>query len=69
MARLKEFEDENCRLKKMYAEERFKVKIPREAIEKSRDAVSPPGDGTQSCYKKSHQPAARLVSAKPVFVI
>ena len=34
MARLKEREDENRRLKKMYAEERLKADILKEAIEK-----------------------------------
>ena len=34
MKRLKELEDENRRLKKMYAEEKLKVEIAREAIEK-----------------------------------
>ena len=34
MARLRELEDENRRLKKMYAEERLKAEIAREAIEK-----------------------------------
>ena len=34
MTRLKELEDENRRLKKMYAEERLKAKILKEAIEK-----------------------------------
>lgn len=34
MARLKELEDENRRLKKMYAEERLKSEIMKEAIEK-----------------------------------
>ncbi|WP_164521483.1 transposase [Iodobacter ciconiae] len=34
MARLKELEDENRRLKKMYAEERLKAEIVREALEK-----------------------------------
>ena len=32
--RLKELEDENRRLKKMYAEEKLKAEIAREAIEK-----------------------------------
>ena len=32
MARLKELEDENHRLKKMYAEERLKVEVLNEAI-------------------------------------
>ena len=34
MKRMKELEDENRRLKKMYAEEKLKVEIVREAIEK-----------------------------------
>lgn len=34
MARLKELEDENRRLKKMYAEERLKADILKETIEK-----------------------------------
>ena len=34
MARLKELEDENRRLKKMYAEERIKADIAREALAK-----------------------------------
>jgi len=34
MARLKELEEENRRLKKMYAEERLKVEIVQEALEK-----------------------------------
>lgn len=34
MTRLKELEEENCRLKKMYAEERLKAEILKEAIEK-----------------------------------
>ena len=33
MARLKELEDENRRLKKMYAEERLKAEIRKEALE------------------------------------
>jgi putative transposase len=34
IARLKELEDENRRLKKMYAEERLKAEIIKEALEK-----------------------------------
>lgn len=34
MARMKELEDENRRLKKMYAEERLKAEIVREALTK-----------------------------------
>lgn len=34
MARMKELEDENRRLKKMYAEEKLKAEIVKEALEK-----------------------------------
>ena len=34
MARLKELEDENRRLKKMYAEERLKAEIVQDALQK-----------------------------------
>lgn len=34
MARMKELEEENRRLKKMYAEERLKAEIIKEALEK-----------------------------------
>ena len=34
MKRLKELEDENKRLKKMYAEERLKAEIRKEALER-----------------------------------
>jgi putative transposase len=39
MARMKELEDENRRLKKMYAEEKLKAEIVKEALEKSGSAV------------------------------
>ena len=41
MARLKELESENARLKKMYAEERLKADILKEAIEKRRCRKNP----------------------------
>ena len=46
MARLKELETENTRLKKMYAEERLKAEVLKEAIEKSGKAISLKRDGT-----------------------
>lgn len=36
MSRLKELKDENRRLKKMYAEERLKAEVLKEAVEKKR---------------------------------
>lgn len=41
MARLKELEEENRRLKKMYAEERLKAEIVAEALQKNGNAILP----------------------------
>jgi len=41
MARMKELEEENRRLKKMYAEERLKAEVVAEALAKSGEAISP----------------------------
>src|SRR5699024_1336543 len=70
IARLKELEAENIRLKKMYAEERIKAEILKEAIEKKwkrqRDASR--WRKKQSCTIKSVSAcrARPLVSAKAV---
>ncbi len=40
MKRMKELEEENARLKKMYAEEEPKAEIVAEALEKSGKAIS-----------------------------
>ena len=45
MARMKELEDENQRLKKMYVEEHLKAEIVAEALTKSSNATSAAGDG------------------------
>ena len=42
MKRMKELEEENRRLKKMYAEERLKAEITTEALEKSGKAILSP---------------------------
>src|SRR5699024_3753043 len=55
IARLKELEAENTRLKKMYAEERIKAEILKEAIEKSGSAISPQADGAKSCPLLPHK--------------
>ncbi len=48
MARLKELENGNRRLKKMYAVEPLKADILKEAIEKKGEAGSPLRDGAES---------------------
>lgn len=45
MARLKELETENARLKKIYAEERLKAEVVQEALAKSGEACT----STRSC--------------------
>ena len=53
MARLKELEEENHRLKKMYAKERLKAEIAQEAMVKSGEAITSKADGARRCQKKS----------------
>lgn len=55
MARMKELEDENRRLKKMYAEERLKAEIVAEALTKSGRAISSAGDGATGCSATGSQ--------------
>ncbi len=61
MPRLKELEEENRRLKKMYAEEPLKAEIIAEAIAKSGDAICPQGDGYQSRITLCHLGPAGLL--------
>ena len=48
MARLKALEEENRRLKKMYAEERLKAEMVQKALQKSGKAISPQRSGQAS---------------------
>jgi putative transposase len=48
MSRMKELEEENRRLKKMYLEEKLKAEIVSEALEKSGEAIPTQGDCHQS---------------------
>lgn len=57
MARLKELEDENRRLKKMYAEERLKAEIVQEALQKSGEAILPTRDGATLRRARHQHPA------------
>ena len=47
MSRMKELEEENRRLKKMYLEEKLKAEIVSEALEKSGEAISQKGNGQE----------------------
>jgi len=62
MVRMKELEDENRRLKKMYAEERLKAEIISEAMQKSGEAILPTRDGTVGRTKQGGQHSAGLRS-------
>ena len=77
MTRMKELEAENSRLKKMYAEERLKADILKEALEKSGKAVAAQGIGArdggktpnfQYAFPVSYSGLARrLIAIKPGF--
>lgn len=60
MSRLKELEDENRRLKKMYAEERLKAEIVQEALQKSGEAILPTRDGATNSRTARRQRKAGL---------
>ena len=48
ISQMKSLEDENRRLKKMYAEMSMQAELLKEALEKSDTAISTPGDGRES---------------------
>jgi hypothetical protein len=52
MQGMKELEDEDRRLKKMYLEEKLKAEIVAEALKKSGEAISRKGDGHQSSCRQ-----------------
>ncbi len=54
LSRMKELEEENRRLKKMYLEEKLKAEIVSEALEKSGEAIPTQGDGRQSSQSARH---------------
>jgi putative transposase len=54
LSRMKELEEENRRLKKMYLEEKLKAEIVSEALEKSGEAIPTYGDGHQSSQGARH---------------
>jgi len=54
MSRMKELEEENRRLKKMYLEEKLKAEIVSEALEKSGEAISQKGDGQEGGQGAKH---------------
>ena len=52
---LKELEEENRYLKKMYAEERLKSELRKEALEKSGSVLTAARVGKTNCYAKKDQ--------------
>jgi putative transposase len=69
MTRMKELEAENARLKKMYAEERLKADVLKEAIEKNvwSAPVLQASTGERSSLRKCIRPLASqpLLAARP----
>ena len=67
MARMKELEQENQRLRKMYVEEKLKAEIVSEALAKSGEAISPARDGSSSSATTRRINSGRLpgVSDQP----
>jgi hypothetical protein len=57
MVRLRELEDENCRLKKMYCEERLKARSFRKRLQKSGQSISAAINGAacSSLWASQHQ--------------
>jgi putative transposase len=54
MSRIKELEEENRRLKKIYLEEKLKAEIVSEALEKSGEAIPSQGDGHDNSQRAWH---------------
>lgn len=61
MSQLKELQDENRRLKKMYAESQMTAEVLREAMaKKNGEAISTPGDGPMGGGEQGDEHPARL---------
>ncbi len=60
VSRMKSMEDENRRLKKMYAELSLQNDLVKEALGKSAEAISTQGDGHASGSQQEYQRGARV---------
>ncbi|CAD0302747.1 hypothetical protein NCPPB940_04010 [Xanthomonas hortorum pv. taraxaci] len=60
MSQLKELQDENRRLKKMYADAQLSADLLKEAMAKNGEAISTSGDGPNSGRSGTHKYPARL---------
>ena len=60
MSQLKELQDENRRLKKMYAESQMTAEVLREAMAKNGEAISTPRDGPMGSGEQCDEHPARL---------
>jgi putative transposase len=60
ISQLKELQDENRRLKKMYADAQLSAELLKEAMAKNGEAISTPGDGPMGGGERSHEYPARL---------
>jgi|GEM_PF-157867 len=60
VARMKELEEKNRRLKKMYAEAQLSTDLLKEALAKNGEAISATGDGPISGRRRAHEHPTRL---------
>src|SRR5690554_2560542 len=60
VGRMKELEEENRRLKKMYADAQLSADLLKEALSKNGEAISAPGDGPNRGPRRTHQHPACL---------
>ena len=60
MSQLKELQDENRRLKKMYADAQLSTELLKEAMAKNGEAISTPGDGPMGGGARAHEYPVRL---------
>lgn len=60
MSQLKQLQDENRRLKKMYADAQLSADLLKEAMAKNGKAISTPGDGSMGDGRRPHEHPACL---------
>lgn len=60
VARMKELEEENRRLKKMYAEAQLSTDLLKEALAKNGEAISATRDGPIGSHERAHEHPPRL---------
>ncbi len=65
LKRMKELEEENSRLKRMYADERLKAELRKEIIEKKLSSRLPAGSWLRNWLRTTRQVSPRVVRFYP----